>query len=283
MDDIYLCAKSDTAIPSALHALLLLDMHVAHMYKHLFSCVPYNMQEIEAADPWCRDDFLRAAIHIDKNHHVHYLDSLISQTVHFSDDKNAHENAFVNRMGIGSGEKTIFGAHSDLNAIVLPFHSLATKHWSLLVFYRDEPNTAHWNAVHYDTLNSLNISSAEVFVYHFCVQLIKFEPQFRLFNNSCRPHVCHVTPWQGDGWSCGYRIIMIALLIAHCVGSRDAVQQSLVEDKFVTNRACAAYMARVIEKCVKFQTLMAVRQRCRNLFDFTHLEKVQYNIESNKL
>ena len=278
MAHIYYCATSATALPSALHALYAFDDDLARHCSYLYDQVAATMEQIFATDVRCVSEFINAAIHphcsqvADSSRAVFFMDTVVAQTVHI--DNNA---PFAKRMGIDwptteqqqQQHKTIFCADSSFTAIVLPLHSEVEKHWSLLVFYREAAHTAHWHAVHYDTLNGLNHTEATHFLSKFCTLLGVVEPEFCLLdNNNYEPVECAQTPKQPDGWSCGYRVIMMALSVAYCAGARELFHATLATQTYTTNRACAMYTARVIERCAKFETLLAMRQRCRNLFEF---------------
>ena len=270
-------------------ALVKLDRNTALCNAHLMRSYAWDTHFLRF-DELCTDEFISAALHptisqrpADDSDRVHILRPAVSLTIvhsvemHISSTKDARTLAkrlqiLDKRRDQDDGSDTIctyLDPQANIDAILVPLNSPSQAHWTLLVFYRLSPQRCTWRARHYDTLGTLNHQDACEFMIQFSHCCKKLRSDFVLENEqTCKLYLCKELPQQRDSFSCGYRVILLALIVCYAHGNAQIVHQML-QQHYLTERTCAQYVAHVIASVCQYQHLFSVQQRCENIIDFS--------------
>lgn len=146
---------------------------------------------------------------------------------------NSAEHITAERLNIAStvpGATCKMDARDPCSVILVPLHSEESFHWSLVVFYRIRTDRAFWYAIHYDTLYPKHMDVANECYASFCYLVRNFVDKSVIFIDPLRhqQNIYH----QSEGWTCGYRVAVLADHLVRTASAYDLQMQDLgVEER----------------------------------------------------
>ena len=183
----------------------------------------------------------------------------------------------------------VFSANEECDVILVPFHTEAHAHWSLLVYYRVRRGEPSWMAVHYDTLDSLHYNDANFF--HSCFKFLvhNWIDENVQFSDQVFDTANMFT--QSEAWSCGYRAACVAQFISREASAYDLELSNKSDDEVnrfleqssenslayrvqkkifnmeafehnINDSACAKLLADALTRVREYELVESVRLRC---------------------